>query len=108
MTQHLEAQYEPPHVQVTEQRTDRSALRRPSPFVLVPRRSMAVPPLVDLLDGRFQPHLQQMQHRAVHDATCQALHQFGVGNTVEIPAQVRIHHLRIPTVQQVSHMVDRV
>jgi hypothetical protein len=69
---------------------------------------MLVPTLVDLLDGRFQPHLQQMKHRAVHDAPPQALHQFGVWNRIEVPAQIRINHLRVAAEEQFTHMIDRV
>ena len=41
-------------------RRERRALRRTFPFILVPRRSLLVPPFVDLLDGGFQPHLYQV------------------------------------------------
>jgi site-specific DNA recombinase len=89
-------------------RRERRALRRTSPVVLVPCRSMPVAPLVDFLDGGFQPHLQQMQHGPVHDASRQASHQLRMGNAVEVPAQIRIDHLRVPAVEQVSHLVNRV
>jgi len=36
----------------------------------------SMPPLVGLFDRRFQPHLDEMQHLPIADATRDALHQF--------------------------------
>ena len=41
-----------------------------------------------------------MQHGFVAHATGHTLHQFGVGNAVEVPAQVRIDHLLVPEARQ--------
>jgi len=97
--QRLPSHNEPTHVHVTQQRADWRALWAAASLILVPCRSLHVPPLVDFLDGRFQPHLQQRQHRAVHDAPRQAAHEFGVGNVVEVPAQVGVDHVRVPPVE---------
>ncbi len=53
-------------------------------------------PLVGFLHRRFQPHLDQMQHVPIADPTSHRLHQFGVRDAVEVTAQVRIDHFRMP------------
>ena len=65
-------------------------------------------PPVGLLHRRFQPHLDQMQHRAVGDPPGHAAHQLCVGNAVEVPAQVRIHYLPMSRIQQPVDVADRV
>jgi hypothetical protein len=42
-----------------------------------------MPPLGGLFDRRFQPHLYEMQHLPIADATRNALHQFEVRDTIE-------------------------
>ena len=67
--QRFPAQHESPHVQIRQQRRDRSALRAASSLVLVARRAMRVPAVVVFFDRRHQPQLDQMQHGFVADAT---------------------------------------
>ena len=83
-------------------------LRRAFPFVLVPRRSILVPTLVDLLDGRFQPPCRnQSEHRAVHDAPPKALHQFGVGIESKYPLRSASTTCVCPLTEQFTHVADR-
>jgi site-specific DNA recombinase len=70
-----------------------AALRRP----LSRAAPMSPVPLLVPLGHRCrQPHLDQMQHSAIHDAPRHALHQFGVRNRIEVLAQICIHDIGIP------------
>jgi hypothetical protein len=64
--------------------------------------------LVGFFDRRFEPHLHEMQHATIADATSHRLHQFGVGDRVEVPAQVRVDHLGIPASQPGVDRLDGV
>src|SRR5262250_1448569 len=69
----LPSQHEPTHVQITEQRADRSALGRPLSFIPIARASMLIPSLVSFFDRSFEPHLDQMEHGSVDDPSCDRL-----------------------------------
>jgi len=68
----------------------------PRPATIVP---VWRPALVAFLDRRFQPHLDEMQHVSIADSPSHRLHQIGVGNAVEVAAQVGVDHLRVPSIQ---------
>src|SRR5216683_7094508 len=74
----LPAEHEPAHVQIAQQPADRRTLWTPSTFVSIARASMLVSTLVRLLDGSFQPHLDQMKHRPIDDSASYRLQKFGV------------------------------
>src|SRR5882724_5761480 len=75
--------HEPTHVQVAEQRADRSSLWGSPSFIPIARTPMLIPFLVGLFNRSFQPHLDQMQHRSVDDPPSHRLHQVDVRNTIE-------------------------
>src|SRR5208283_975514 len=108
VAQLLPAQDEPAHIQVRQQRRGHSTLRRAPAFVLVACRSLRPPLLVRLLDRRFQPHLDQMQHVPITDPPSYRLHEVGVRYAVEIPAQVRIDYVCIARLQQFLDLMHSV
>ena len=108
MAQHLPAQYEPAHVEVAQQRRERRALRYTAPLVLVAGRPTAAAAVVGLFHRRRQPLLDQTQHGPITDAPYHACHQFRMRNRVEVPAQVAVHHLRVPLVHQPMDLLYRV
>src|ERR1700719_1188758 len=69
----LPSQHESTHVQVAEQRADRSPLRSSLSFIPIARTPMLIPFLVGLFNRSFQPHLDQMQHRSVDDPSSRRL-----------------------------------
>src|SRR5256884_9314167 len=80
------SQHETTHVQVAEQRADRSSLWGSPSFIPIARTPMLIPFLVGLFNRSFQPHLNQMQHRSVDDPPSHRLHQVDVRNTIEVAA----------------------
>src|SRR5262249_39005039 len=87
-------------------RRERSALRRPSAFSLVAGRSPSTSTLVGLFHRHLQPRLDQPQQVPITDAPSHRLHEFRVRDAVEIPAQVRVDHLRMPLDHQPLHLLD--
>ena len=87
---------------------DRSPLWGPFPLVFVAGRSAAIPLLVGLFHRHLQPHLDQLQEGPVTDPPGYRFHQLGVGDAVEISAQIRVDHFGIPAPQQILHALDRV
>jgi site-specific DNA recombinase len=77
-----------------------SALRRAPALVLVAGCPMLPATLIDLFYRRFQPGLDEPQQTPVADATSHRFHEFGVRDAVEVAAQVRVHHLRMPRFQK--------
>jgi hypothetical protein len=61
---------------------------------------MFVPTLVGFLDWCFQPHLDQMQHRSVDDPASHRPHKLGMGNAIEVAAEIRINDLPMSRVDQ--------
>src|ERR1019366_3807836 len=86
----------------------RCPLRCATSLVFVAGRSMVPPPFVDLFHRRFQPHLDQMQQVPVAHSTGHRFHQLGVGNAVEVSAQVCVYHLCMSRVHQTVHFAHRV
>lgn len=95
------------HVDVGEQGADDAALRRP-PRTALSTRHAPPAPLISLLDGRLQPHLEEMQHVPVHHAAGDTLQQLLVRNGVEIFRQVGVDHIRVAVAQRVVYRPDRV
>ena len=93
------------HVDVGQERAQDAALRRPVLALLASRHA---PPssIVPLFDGRFQPHLDQMQHMAVHHAAGHRLQQIGVRDRLEILRQIGIHHIGVAVAQGAMDLLD--
>ena len=89
-------------------RRNRRALRRAAALVLVAGRSMYAAPVVGLFGRGRQPHLDQTQDVLVAYATGHRLHQLGVGDAVEVSAQIRIYNLSMSGVQQSVDGLDGV
>ena len=108
MAQRLPAKDEPPHVDVAQQRRDRSPLRGPFPFLSRPVRA-ALAALTVLLDHRhLQPRLDEAEHPSVAHAPRDALHQLRVRYLAEVVREVRINHFVAAPVQQTMDPSDRV
>jgi hypothetical protein len=60
--------------------------------------------VVGLLDGAFQPHLDQMQHTPVDDPARHRFHKFGMGNAPEEIREVGIDDFPVPAKQQLFHL----
>ncbi len=82
----LPAEHETAHVQIAEQRTDRSPLRSAPAFIAIARTPMFPPVLIRFLNRSFQPHLDQMQHRPVDDPASHRLKKLGMRNRIEVAA----------------------
>jgi hypothetical protein len=54
-------------------------------------------------DHHFQPALDERQHRSVAYPAGNALHQFCMGDRIEVAAQVGIYDLTIASIQQPVH-----
>src|SRR4030095_12722057 len=98
---------EPMSVDVRQQRTQHSALRSPTRAALATRHAPAAV-LIPFLDGRFQPHLDKVQHCAVDGQPGDTLQQLLVWDGVEIFRQVRVDYLCIAVAQSPMHRLDRV
>ena len=51
--------------------------------------------VVGFFHGAFQPHLDQMQHAPIHDASRERPHQFGVWNAPEVVREVGVYDFRM-------------
>ena len=82
-------------------------LRRASCAPLSPTH-VAPTPVVPLLDGRLQPHLEKVQQVPVHHAASHTLQQFLVRDRVEILRQVSVNHVRVSVAQRVVDRSNRI
>ena len=105
--QFLPPQHKPPHVQIRQQRRDRGALRDAAPVVPGFGRALRPSSIIGFFDRAFQPHLDQMQHTPVHDASRERQHQFGVGNAAEIVREVGVNDVCVAKVQAILHLHSR-
>jgi hypothetical protein len=80
--------------------SDGRTLRGAALAVPVRGRAFPITLAVLFLDRGLQPHLDEVQNVQVHNPPCNALHQFGMRNTVVVPGQIRIHDFGVPRVQQ--------
>src|SRR5580692_1633 len=98
---------EPVHVQVGQQRTDDTTLRRAA---LAPFASSQAPSSVSipLLNRRLQPQLDEPQHFAVDDAARHTTQQLRVRDRVEVLRQIGIHDIGIAPAEKPVHFLDRV
>jgi hypothetical protein len=64
---------------------------------------MPVPTIIDILNRCFQPHLQQMQHGSVDNATAKRLKKFGVWNLIEVGRQIGVNDFSMPRVDQLMN-----
>jgi len=80
------------HVQVGQQRTNYPTLGSPA---LAPLATCQPSPslIIHFLHRGLQPPLDQGQNVAVAEAPGNRLHQFPVGNGVEVSGQIGVHHL---------------
>jgi site-specific DNA recombinase len=86
---------------------DDAALRRPPRAALSTRHAPSAP-LISLLDGRLQPHLEEVKHVPVHHAAGDTLQQLLVRDGVEVFRQVGVDHLGVSVAQRVVHHPDGV
>src|SRR5512135_1996030 len=63
---------------------ERRPLRATPALILVARRPVMSTPLVDLLDRRFEPHLDQPQQVPIADPAGERLEELGVGDFIEV------------------------
>lgn len=70
-----------------------------------PWQNLQLSVLVGFFDRSFYPHLDQMQHRSVDHPSSHRLHQFGMWNTIEVAAEIRIHDLLMSGVDQLVDML---
>ncbi len=108
MPQRIPPQHKTPEVHVAEERRNRGALRRSPMIVPIPSRPTHPPTPVGFFHRGFEPRLEQCQDVTVADATGHRFQKLRVRDTIEIPAQVRIHHLRVPGIHQRMDVANRV
>jgi hypothetical protein len=65
------------------------------------------PRIRPLLDGRFQPRLDEGQNVLVADPASNALQKLAVRDRVEVFRQVRIHHIRVSGPEMAMHAANR-
>ena len=74
-----------------------------APAVLGRRARRLPASVIGLFHGAFQPHLDQMQHPPIHNASRERAHQFGMWNRgTEIVREVGVHDFRMAVEQRVS------
>jgi len=61
---------------------------------------MLVSSLVGFFDRSFQPHLDQVQHRSIDDPSRYRPHKIGVGNAIEVAAEISVDNLSMAAVEQ--------
>ncbi len=61
-----------------------------------------------LFDRRLEPHLDQMQNRAIGHPTRDRTDQFRVWDRVEVLRQISIHYMEMPGLQSLVHRANRV
>src|SRR5687768_9474655 len=93
---------EPMHVDVGQQRTDDSPLRRPHLAPLASRHA-SISPLVTLLHRYFQPSPDELQHLLVHDSLFYLLHQLMVRNRIKVLRQISVDYIGVSLAQQPVH-----
>src|SRR5262249_27276605 len=71
-----------------------TALRRAA-LVPLPANNPPLPVAIPFLDRRFQPQLDQPQHRAVRDATSYRLEQIVMRNRIEVAGQISVHNIGV-------------
>jgi hypothetical protein len=54
-----------------------------------------LPVVIALLDRRFEPQLDQLQHLSIDDPPCHRPHQVLMRNRVEILRQIGVHHIGV-------------
>ena len=69
---------------------------------------MFVPALVGFFDRSFQPHLDQVQHGPINYPPSHRLHKLGMGDSIEVAAQVRVNDLLMTGVDQSMDALYRV
>ncbi|WP_186136702.1 hypothetical protein [Burkholderia gladioli] len=55
--------------------------------------------IIGSFNGTFQPHLDQMWHTPIDDASRKRQNQVSVGNTSKVVRQVGINDIRFPSMQ---------
>src|SRR5579875_3367229 len=98
---------EPIHVEVGEQGAGNPALRS-STAALSTSRHSPIPFLIPLLDRSFQPPLDQTQHVPIDDSLRHRMHQWAVGNGIEVFGQIRVDHIGVAFAEKFVHFLDRV
>ena len=63
--------------------------------------------IVGFFNGALQPHLDQMQHAPINDASRERAHQFGVRNASEVVREVGVDDFRVASEQQFFHLDHR-
>ena len=98
---------EPVHVQVGQQRTDDTALRRAAP---APFASSQAPFSVSIpfLNRRLKPQLDEPQHVAVDDAARHTTQQLRMWDRVEVLRQIGVHDVGVAPAEKPVHFLDRV
>ena len=79
----------------------------PRPLILGLGRACLASSIVGFFNGAFQPHLDQMQHTPINDASRKRTHQFGVRNASEVVREVGVNDFRVASEQQFFHLDDR-
>ena len=98
---------EPVHVQVGQQRTDDTALRRAAP---APFASSQAPFSIrtPFLNRRLQPQLDEPQHFAVDDAARYTTQQLRMRDRVEVLRQIGVHDIGVAPAEKPVHFLDRI
>ena len=92
-------------IQVRQQGRGYPALRRP--FLRPAPLTASALSLIPLHYGRFQPHPDQLQDRAVHHPHAYACQKLGVRYRIKIAFQVRVIHRLIPGLQMAAYLLQR-
>jgi hypothetical protein len=71
------------------------------------RRTFLPASVIGFFNGALQPHLDQMQHAPINDASRERQHQFGVWNTSKVVRKVSINNVRLPSMQPLLHLDHR-
>ena len=93
------------HVERGEQRRNNPALRgSPCAPPAARHAPLAIP--VGLLDRCLEPQFDQAQDVAIDDPARSRLHQFRMGNRIEVLGQIRVNHVRVAATEKLVDRLD--
>ena len=83
-------------------------MRTSPPFIPIAHTAMLLSTLVRFLDGCFQPHLDQMKHRAIDNSASYRLQKFGVWKGIEVAAEICVYNFSMAVVDQLMDVLHGV
>ena len=87
--------------------SDGRPLRNAASLIFGLGRACLPSSVVGFFNGTLQPHVDQMQHAPIDDASRERAHQVGVGNASEVVREVGVYDFRVASEQRLLHLDHR-